>query len=153
MENASTESVASRGTHSTCETEQGSSECVKVSHCVFLDSMPVLPEEVLSHHPDYKGMFCKIPDDEVSAVNLYRLFCKAVMDRKVCPGYILRHCRTKYDSNNEWLCRVDIGLYKPAEAPEDGCSYWDRQRMWLEFRKKGSNSADPFSNEEDEKKD
>ncbi|OBZ73899.1 hypothetical protein A0H81_06300 [Grifola frondosa] len=82
MKNASTESIASCGTHSTCETEQGPSECVKVNHCLFLDSMPALPEEVLSHHPNYKGMFCNIPDDEVSAVNLYRLFCKAVMDRK-----------------------------------------------------------------------
>ncbi|OBZ73640.1 hypothetical protein A0H81_06297 [Grifola frondosa] len=123
------DSVASLGTHPACPPGQCRCECAKVGHRPFLDSMPVQSESVLSHQPSYKDMFRKIPEDEdkVSEVDLQLLFCEAVEDRNICPGYVLHPCATEYDS-------------RPT--------YWNHQRMWLEFRKKGGNQTDPFSHEE-----
>ncbi|OBZ74235.1 hypothetical protein A0H81_06328 [Grifola frondosa] len=114
----------------------------------LLDSMLVQSDTVLPRHPSYKEISCMIPDDEVSAVDLQLIFCEAITDNSVCPGYVLHPCATEFDSYDEQLCSADVGLYKAGEAPTDGRTYWDRQRMWLDFRKKGSSSADPFSDEE-----
>ncbi|OBZ73891.1 hypothetical protein A0H81_06309 [Grifola frondosa] len=148
MENASGDYVTARSTHSTYVSGYGPSGCAKISHRIFLNSMPIEPQTVLSRQPSYKGMFRKIPNDEISTVDLCPVFCKAVTERKVCPGYMLHHSETKYDLHSERLCKVDVGLYKIAEVPEERRTSWNHQRMWLEFRKKGDNAGDPFSDEE-----
>ncbi|OBZ74091.1 hypothetical protein A0H81_06327 [Grifola frondosa] len=147
MKNVPTYSTTS-GTHSTCAIGRGPSGCANVPHHLFLDSMLVQSDTVLPRHPSYKEISCMIPDDEVSAVDLQLIFCEAITDNSVCPGYVLHPCATEFDSYDEQLCSADVGLYKAGEAPTDGRTYWDRQRMWLDFRKKGSSSADPFSDEE-----
>ncbi|OBZ73896.1 hypothetical protein A0H81_06303 [Grifola frondosa] len=146
MKNVPAYSAASDGTHSTYTIGKGPSGCAKVSHRFFLDSMLVQSDTVLSRHPTYQDMSCKIPDHEVAAVDLQPLFCEVITDSSVCPGYALHPCATECDSYDERLC-TDVGLYKAGGAPTDGRTYWDHQRMWLDFRKKGSSSADPFSDE------
>ncbi|OBZ73997.1 hypothetical protein A0H81_06315 [Grifola frondosa] len=82
-------------------------------------------------------MFNDIPKKAGPEIELYKIFCKAIEDGKICPGYKLLPCDTKYDPDDPAKNKVDVGMYKMNGAPKDRRPNWIHQSMWIEFKRKG----------------